>query len=50
MNAEQLTKAKSLGFSPEIPLDRGVSEVVAWYRENRGRTDTRYDVFSRGDG
>ncbi len=24
-----------LGFVPEIPFDRGLAEVVAWYRENR---------------
>lgn len=24
-----------LGFAPEVPFDRGLAQVVAWYRENR---------------
>lgn len=38
-------RARALGFEPEVPLRRGVAEVVRWYRDNRAVAAARYDVF-----
>lgn len=40
-----ISRAKSLGFTPQITLEQGVREVMKWYRENQNYTDLRYDVF-----
>lgn len=41
-----ISRARSLGFRPEITLKDGVREVMAWYRENRREGEKRYNVFT----
>lgn len=40
-----VSRARSLGFEPQISIDEGIREVMAWYRENRSLIDRRYNVF-----
>lgn len=40
-----ISRARALGFQPSISLEEGIREVMAWYREHRGRPLGRYDVF-----
>jgi len=41
-----ISRAKSLGFHPEIPIDQGIKTVMSWYQQNRGIVNKRYNVFS----
>lgn len=38
-------RAKSIGFKPGISIEQGIKDVMAWYKENRGMVDSRYNVF-----
>jgi GDP-L-fucose synthase len=40
-----LTRAKALGFSPQISLQEGIREVMEWFKENQKHTSGRYDVY-----
>lgn len=40
-----ISKAKALGFQPEISLEEGIKEVMTWYAENKDKISKRYDVF-----
>ncbi|MCP4351327.1 MAG: NAD-dependent epimerase/dehydratase family protein [Desulfobacterales bacterium] len=40
-----ISRAKSIGFEPEISLEKGVKKVMEWYKNQRGDSDRRYDVF-----
>ena len=39
-------RADSLGFRPEISLEAGIAETLAWYRAHRGEADLRYNAFT----
>ena len=41
-----VSRAKALGFVPEVSLEQGVREVMAWYREHGHLADDRYDVYA----
>lgn len=41
-----ISRARAIGFEPRVSLSEGVKEVMAWYRENAGQVNTRYDVFA----
>lgn len=41
-----VSRAKALGFQPSISLEDGIRDTMHWYRENRYRKDTRYDIFA----
>lgn len=43
------TRAKELGFEPEISLKQGISEVMEWYSKFGSIADRRYDVYSKMD-
>lgn len=43
------TRAKELGFEPEISLVQGIREVMEWYSKFGSIADRRYDVYSRID-
>jgi len=45
-----ISRARSIGFEPSIPLEKGLREVVEWYKKNKEKADSRYDIFrdSRG--
>lgn len=41
-----ITRARSIGFEPEISLKEGIREVVEWYKSNRDRVNRRHNVFA----
>ncbi len=45
MRVMDITRARAIGFEPEISLAQGIKEVMTWYAENRQTTTKRYDVF-----
>ena len=40
-----ITRAKSIGFKPDVPIEKGISEVMEWYQENKDIVEKRYNVF-----
>ncbi len=40
-----ISRAKSIGFEPQIKLEQGIKEVMKWYKENKSIIDKRYNVF-----
>jgi len=40
-----ISKAKALGWQPEISLERGIREVMEWYKKNKDIINKRYNVF-----
>ena len=40
-----MTRAKELGFEPEISIEQGLKETIEWYLENKQFADTGIDVF-----
>lgn len=38
--------AKSLGFVPEISIQKGIQETMQWYEEHKGEVCKRYNVFT----
>jgi GDP-L-fucose synthase len=41
-----MARARSIGFAPEIGLEEGMAETLAWYRGNHGTADQRYNAFT----
>jgi GDP-L-fucose synthase len=41
-----MTRATSYGFKPEISLEQGIAQTMAWYRENRDSLTMRYNAFT----
>jgi GDP-L-fucose synthase len=41
-----MARARSIGFAPQISLEEGLAETLAWYRRNRGAADQRYNAFT----
>jgi GDP-L-fucose synthase len=39
------SRAKAIGFTPQISIEDGIKEVMQWYQENRGIVNKRYNVF-----
>jgi nucleoside-diphosphate-sugar epimerase len=33
----RVDRLRSLGWSPAVPLERGLKETVAWYRDHQSR-------------
>jgi GDP-L-fucose synthase len=42
-----MARAKKMGFSQEISIERGVSETVDWYRAHQSETSARYELFDK---
>ncbi len=40
-----IERAQALGFQPSISMEEGIRDVIAWYRQNSGKPNKRYDVF-----
>ncbi len=38
--------AQSLGFAPEISIEDGIKETIAWYRAHKNIVGKRYNVFT----
>ena len=41
-----MTRAKIIGFAPSIGIEEGMAETLAWYRQNLGTADRRYNAFT----
>ena len=44
------SRAQALGFEPEVNLDDGIAETIAWFQEHANATEYRYNVFSDATG
>jgi len=42
-----ITKAKKLGFEPNISIEDGAKETMEWYKKNKNIADKRYNVFKQ---
>ena len=42
-----ITRARSIGFKPIVTLEKGIKETINWYKENKDKTDNRYDIFDK---
>lgn len=42
-----ITRAKSIGFEPQVSFNAGIRGVIDWYRENKNKIDNRYNVFTK---
>ncbi|MEK6882758.1 MAG: hypothetical protein AABY22_24255, partial [Nanoarchaeota archaeon] len=40
-----MQRANSIGFSPEITLEKGIKETMKWYKENKDIVNKRFNVF-----
>ena len=41
-----MSRAKSIGFEPQIGIEEGMAETLAWYRANQAVADQRYNAFT----
>lgn len=41
-----ITRARSIGFEPQISLEKGIRELVEWYKANRHRVNGRHNGFA----
>lgn len=41
-----ISRAKAIGFNPSISIEKGIKEVMDWYRENKDIVNRRYNVFN----
>lgn len=42
-----ISRARSIGFAPEITLEDGILETMEWFRKNKTTANTRYNVFTQ---
>ncbi len=42
-----ISRAISLGFNPETSLEKGIRNIIKWYKENRNIVNKRYDIFHK---
>ena len=41
-----ISRARSLGFEPQITLEQGIKDTIEWYLSHRNETSQRYDIFN----
>lgn len=41
-----ISRARSIGFRPLIPVEEGIRDTIEWYRAHRDSTNSRYNVFT----
>lgn len=41
-----MTRANAYGFKPEVSIEDGIKETIAWYIANRDAVDNRYNAFT----
>ena len=39
------SRARALGFTPQISLEEGIRTTMEWFREHQAEVDNRYNVF-----
>ncbi|HEX9722266.1 MAG TPA: NAD-dependent epimerase/dehydratase family protein [Candidatus Paceibacterota bacterium] len=40
-----ISRARALGWKPEVSIEEGIKEVMQWYKENKDIVEKRYNVF-----
>jgi len=40
-----ISRARSIGFAPQISIEEGIKETMDWYLKNKNIVDKRYNVF-----
>lgn len=41
-----IARAKSLGFLPRVTIEKGITDAMSWYRDNKAGAAKRYNVFT----
>jgi GDP-L-fucose synthase len=41
-----ITRAKTIGFVPQVSIEQGIKETMDWYLKNKNIVDKRYNVFT----
>jgi GDP-L-fucose synthase len=41
-----MSRAKSIGFEPQVSFQEGIRDVMDWYRQNKDAAAKRYNVFT----
>ena len=41
-----MSRARSIGFEPQVSFHEGIREVMEWYRQNKDAAAKRYNVFT----
>jgi GDP-L-fucose synthase len=41
-----ITRARAIGYEPQISLEEGIGEVIEWFRKNRDKASTQYALFN----
>ncbi len=41
-----ISRARSLGFNPEISLEQGIEETIEWYKSNKESSSKRYEIIT----
>jgi GDP-L-fucose synthase len=41
-----MTRANSYGFTPEVSIEDGIKETIAWFEKNRSTAENRYNAFT----
>ncbi len=41
-----ISRARAMGFEPEVSIEEGIRETMAWYRNNKESASKRYNVFT----
>lgn len=44
-----MTRARALGFAPQVSVEDGIKETMAWYAENKDAVSKRYNVFTQNN-
>jgi GDP-L-fucose synthase len=42
-----ISRARSMGFTPEISIEDGIRETIKWYKSNKHLISKRYNVFAK---
>ena len=41
-----MARARSIGFEPEVSIEKGIAETLTWYKGHRTVADQRYNAFT----
>ncbi len=41
-----ISRARAMGFTPEVSIEEGIRETMTWYKKNKESVSKRYNVFT----